>query len=649
MTDKFNTGWKKGDPIGYIRDEIPEFEVPSYDGEWYEVMVPDTLDLQERAALAVNGTTEPTDPEADYEIYWWVNLKSKPANMRHDWSDQVQCKFMEGLPLLRIASGSDQNGHVERAWMDSLLHQLGLDGLAYMPLRGRPWGSTRVVDGIGESDQVIIPFYNGRLVSVLTLFAMRDPRGPWKDALPKLVDALIDIAVQDGRYAYYWPGMGRAERVRPADAEMPTNMMSCEIRSVPLGMIHAYRYTGYEPALEFAGKVNTYLREQYFDADGGYLHNLERGKDFVHFHMHTAALYAMLEEAHLTGDSDLMDFVVKGYEYGVRRGEPLSGYFPEFLDTERYMTSEICEVADMIALAIKLSQTGVRDCWDDADRWLRNMFAEGQLVHTDWVARMPGTEYADPYSSSGSRSEFDRSAYTTEKVAERNVGAFAGWPAMNDWYVGHGPGIMHCCTGNAIRTLYQAWESILEYDEGRLRVNLLLNRASPWADVDSYIPFEGQVDIRVKTPLTLSVRIPEWVNPGEVQCSVESEPRGVAFDGRYALVGEVEAGSTVALQFPIFERTDEVHVQSRRYHLVRKGNEIVVIDPPGRYAPFYQRSHYRASSVRWRKMRRFVSDEQVYWRWIGAGGMLRRVDAGSSSAFPPAVRVSEGVSGCAQA
>ena len=28
MGNKHSAGWKRGDPIGYIREEIPEFEVP---------------------------------------------------------------------------------------------------------------------------------------------------------------------------------------------------------------------------------------------------------------------------------------------------------------------------------------------------------------------------------------------------------------------------------------------------------------------------------------------------------------------------------------------------------------------------------------------------------------------------------------------
>ena len=54
-------------------------------------------------------------------------------------------------------------------------------------------------------------------------------------------------------------------------------------------------------------------------------------------------------------------------------------------------------------------------------------------------------------------------------------------------------------------------------------------------------------------------------------------------------------------------------VEKDRYTLVRKGNEVVVIDPPGRYAPLYQRDHYRENQVRWRMASRFVAKEAIHW------------------------------------
>ena len=65
------------------------------------------------------------------------------------------------------------------------------------------------------------------------------------------------------------------------------------------------------------------------------------------------------------------------------------------------------------------------------------------------------------------------------------------------------------------------------------------------------------------------------------------------------------------LTFPISERDDVVHVQKRRYALVRKGNEVVVIDPPGKIAPLYQRNHYRANDTRWRKASTFLPEKTI--------------------------------------
>ena len=54
-------------------------------------------------------------------------------------------------------------------------------------------------------------------------------------------------------------------------------------------------------------------------------------------------------------------------------------------------------------------------------------------------------------------------------------------------------------------------------------------------------------------------------------------------------------------------------VQKEKYTLVRKGNDVVAIDPPGKYGPLYQREHYRADDTRRRRSERFVSTEQIYW------------------------------------
>ena len=99
--------------IEYIRKDIPAFKAPPYNGRRYEDLVPATLDIQERAALAVNGLTGPTDPDKDYLLYFRVNFRSKPPSMSHGLSDICQVKFMESLPLMRLASGSSLNDNID--------------------------------------------------------------------------------------------------------------------------------------------------------------------------------------------------------------------------------------------------------------------------------------------------------------------------------------------------------------------------------------------------------------------------------------------------------------------------------------------------------------------------------------------------------
>ena len=127
--------------VQYVREDIPTFEVPVAHGSRYFDTVPDTLDIAERAKLCINTLTSITDGNADQEVYWLTTFYQNPPVMKHDFSDWVQSVegMMEALPLLRVATGSTQNDHVDPQWMRVQLKTIGPDGLAYVPLKGRPW------------------------------------------------------------------------------------------------------------------------------------------------------------------------------------------------------------------------------------------------------------------------------------------------------------------------------------------------------------------------------------------------------------------------------------------------------------------------------------------------------------------------------
>ena len=113
--------------VQYIREDIPPFQAPSPQGSRYTDTVPDTLDIAERGKLCVNALTSITDGNADAEVYWLATFYRNPPVMEHNFNDWVQNVegMMEALPLLRVATGSTQNDHVDTEWMRVLLKSVG--------------------------------------------------------------------------------------------------------------------------------------------------------------------------------------------------------------------------------------------------------------------------------------------------------------------------------------------------------------------------------------------------------------------------------------------------------------------------------------------------------------------------------------------
>lgn len=849
--------------IGYIREDIPAIKVPTYAGTRYEDKIPDTLDIAERAKLAINALTEATDPNADCEMYWAVHFNRNPVTMHHDWSDVCQPKWMESLELMRIATGSDRNNHVDSVWRRATLKSIGPDGLFYVPLKGRPWmrSATLWGDQVWRADgttttlkdlsvtQVTAPFMHGRMIGAMTLYYLHDKDPVWKRTIERMIDGLSEAAIDKEDYAYFpagvfepdakipdntdnsltigansftvdfhvnftshentgsrnemilvdklggpngpgWsiyshcdnvPGAARdivlsscgpggtrtwnfgtrvfnlkqwyhmtltrsgdqvtayvdgeeqgspATDTRGANADfgdsgmalglgcrdadprdfslrgglddvrlynralthdeiqgisdatvdgglighwkldagddpaagqtrdelglhhalfrsgapptfgpgrignamfisdagkcataatgapMPLHMEASLVGWIIQGLAQYYEISGYDPARLLAQKLVNYLRYhgQFYDHQGRFISGPGTLANPQHFHHHTTPILGFLEYALVVDDTELMRFVQKSYEWA-RSAESdsssLIGYFPENVNSPcEIISCETCEVADMIALALKLSAGGVDDYYADAERWARNHFAEMQLTRTDWIRRF---SQSLPKTDAG----LDSAAVTADRVPERNLGAFAGWSWPNEWWNVRAPaGIMHCCTGNGVRALYYLWDNILDYEDGCLRVNMLLNRASPWADVHSHIPYQGRVDLRIKqTCSEVLLHAPEWIetNSDKVSAKIDGKPCKCVWQGRYIGLGKVSKDATLSVTFPLTERTVRENIACKPYTLVIRGNTVVHIDPPGKVGPLYQRDHYRKNEAAWISVDRFISDNPAKW------------------------------------
>lgn len=645
-----SVGWSRAEDspvqrfkIPYVRNKIPDFNIPPYRGEWYEDTIPDTLDLTERLHLAAHCSTSIADPRADGEVFWLVNFLRNPPTMMHDFNDWVLPVegLLEGVPLARMASGSAENEEIDRMWMAGpVLRGIGPDGLFYVAMGGRPWGrvgfempgqlafrangsSVRVDDP--SVDQIGSAYTCQRVIPAMTLYYLRDHNPMWKATLEGMVHRLTEVAITRDDFAYYPDGMLEPYATYGSYTAMPTG-----IRSIEWGgngrciqaLSQFYSSTGYELALLLAGKLTKYLSRhaQYYSEDGTWLiSDLEKGwlsKSFDlnglrvggHGHAHAIGLLSVLEFGLAANDREAIEFARGGFDWGRANGDSLIGFFPEFY-VPGYHTCETDTISDMLGLATKLSASGVADYWDDIDRWIRNQFTEQQLTSVNAAYRC------------AARSAFKTVAFneTGTQVPERNLGAFAGWAAPNDFthrYLGSEATIMHCCMGNGTRALYYVWENILRSKNDELRVSLLLNRASYWADVYSHIPYEGKVEIRVKKPHgSLLVRVPEWIESGSSSVTAVRANKSVAlnWDGRYVRTGPIGMGDAIAVSFPIVTRIETRTIAGVCYTLQIKGNTVVSISPGGENMPLYQRERFLQNKAPLVKINRFVSDQSIAW------------------------------------
>jgi hypothetical protein len=550
-----------------------DYDVLPFAGETYTEAVPKTLDLADMARATLKTMTLDTDPAEDYRLWFITDWFHSPFRLTHE--DEIegdggsQGKFVAPLIWNRMVSGAlDYNLDLQRRIVDRYLRNVN-------DTFHSSGASTRTLEGF--------------IVNYL-----RDGRPMWRTVVQQAINNWRSDLNDRGDWGYWNggddPGAGDFWAQDPWREEI---------------LILAYKHLGYAPALETVKKHVNYARRHsgFFDEQGHFLDNHDQ-----QFHVHALYLQAFLNLAVLVGDKDLLGFVNRSYVWAKSPtigSVPAIGFFPEFVARASNGNSEGCNLADMVTLAIDLSKAGAGDYWDDADRWVRNHFAEAQL--TEPIAgKLEAWSNLHGDTSQDLRERWD----STERVSERSIGSFAGWPGVNEWRAPNERGIQQCCTGNGARAVYYVWNNTLT-EQGRvLRVNLLLNRAAARADVYSHLPYVGKVEVRVKkVAADLRIRIPNWVSTSGLAVKVNGVARGLAWEGRYLKVDNAAPGDLVTVTFTLGESTVKQTVAGTAYTFTQRGSTVVGVTPKGVIAPIYDRSSQRSSPAPMVSVKRFVTAE----------------------------------------
>jgi hypothetical protein len=330
----------------------------------------------------------------------------------------------------------------------------------------------------------------------------------------------------------------------------------------------------------------------------------------------TLTFQGLIEYAIAANDASLKDFVRQGYEHMRNLGLARIGMWGENMAN-----------SFMAGIAIKLSDAGAGDYWDDVDSCVRNTMAEDQFVDAALLRQL--------CRERGVPSEVGEFSIERLLGCLRHAGTIQTWvldPTQN--------GV--CAAGPYLEGHYFAWEAITRCRDGAAQINLLLNRAAAALDIESHLPYEGKVVIRNKLARTLAVRIPRWVDRRQIRCQVNDRDVGWHWVGNYLVPDRIAPGAVLTLQFPVVETRETYYLTPPgsdlewyrhkadfpEYVLEFKGNTCLKVDFTNRAQfkieswsdpaeltgyPVYRREHYRAPQAPFRKVSRYVAPRVIEW------------------------------------
>ena len=519
----------------------------------YESVVPETLDLAQRAEDAVGGLSRFLDGRNHHSTFCHGFLCTNAPFMVHDrGQSQNWGKVVDGLILLRQLCGSDDYLDVE---LDSLL---GMMDYA-VPKMQEPF-----------------PVPLARMTMTLISLHQQVDDAKLAAAIDAYKNALIAKVKVDAEqdHAYFGPRENRWQQ-GSSHADMGHVGFSTQLftaGTVLRTLVMCDQVANVEVDAETMRLLRNYIMEpRYWQVEDHpqMVIPAEHGQFIGHMHSYTQALLGLLYYAHHTGDARALALVRSSYEYMRTFGLARIGLF-----------GEGCAVGDMTYLAVRLSQWGVGDYWEDVDQYVRNHLIELQITDTAPIQRI-----VEEHGTKLDSIKLDSWHQGVDKddVLNRCRGIFfsdATHPTLIPLRREHIPNRscmqwVVCCSGNCSKALHVVASSIADFDaEVRTaKINLLLNRATPWLDVNSFLPYEGRVVVINKLAETLLVRMPRWTNKGDVTCEVDGVKTPFSWVGNYALVGDVKAGDTIEFAFPIVKSTEKYRVAWREEEFWQESNQ----------------------------------------------------------------------------
>jgi hypothetical protein len=212
---------------------------------------------------------------------------------------------------------------------------------------------------------------------------------------------------------------------------------------------------------------------------------------------------------------------------------------------------------DMAILGIKLTEQNVAYYYDEVEAWTRNAMAEMQI-----------DEAAAQYIQNNSNDLYEHS-----NIGTKVTGLFFADGTHVPRIPFGSAGFTVDYPSNTFSGMYEVWNKTVEYKGNFAQVNFGLNRASTYLDVESDLPYRGEIRTNMKSDIgpieSVGVRVPDWADLEQVSV-VETLSNGTertlspeewswVAGSRYVQISEVQPDTSYSVKFPIEVYTETIY------------------------------------------------------------------------------------------
>ena len=391
--------------------------------------------------------------------------------------------------------------------------------------------------------------------------------GEVRQRLGRFLDGMLHITQPDGRWDTDAAAESGLRDPSFVDGESIAGTVPRVRGRTIMALTHLYRLSGDDRALELAHRFVRLSRDRAFTPEGRL--TVQAG---THTHSITGTVHGLADYGVLVGDMETLEHARRILDLGLAPTCSSFGWSIETIGDERIPgRGEINNTGDMAQAAMLIGLAGYPAYFGKAERMLRS-----HLLPSQWLR---GQEILAP-------------AGAPEKaVTSFPEDADGGWgfPTPTDRHLPD-PLFVSASILDVTQGGIQALCSALRHASSRhgedTRLNMFVPGTVAAAEVRGSFESPERLTVVMPNKGRLWVRSPEWLPRSELSLSAD-RPLPFKLISGWAVTGQLEAGTAIAVETPQVRQAHEEWVYWQRYRMTFAGDTIVEMEPRGAYAPMF--------------------------------------------------------------